>query len=248
MAPAVASSLSDHPAELASRRAAIAARLAAIEERVAAACLRAGRARADVTLVGVSKGMEADVVRAAAGAGLATFGENYVQEWLAKRAALADLAPVIAWHFIGRIQRNKTATIAEATLVHSLADLRVASVLATVGARRGRPVRALVQVNLDGEATKGGVAPDALADTLAALRPLDGLVVEGLMAIPPPLPPDAVRATFRRLRELRDRQADAQSLRELSMGMSGDFEVAIEEGATLIRVGTAIFGPRTRKE
>jgi len=247
VAPAVERSLSE-PAAHEARLAAIAANLVAIEERVAAACRRAGRARTEVTLVGVSKGMDADVVRAAAGAGLATFGENYVQEWLAKRAALADLEPAIAWHFIGRIQRNKAAAIAEATLVHSLADVRVAGALAAVGARRGTPVRALVQVNVDDEATKGGVTPDALPAVLAEVQALDGLVVEGLMVIPPPLPPDAVRTSFRRLRELRDRQSDAASLRELSMGMSGDFEVAIEEGATLIRVGTAIFGPRTRKE
>lgn len=246
MAPALERTLSER-AEGEARRAAIVANLAAVEERVAAACRRAGRTRADVTLVGVSKGMDADVVRAAIGAGLATCGENYVQEWLAKRAALADLGSAIAWHFIGRIQRNKAAAIADATLVHSLADVRVAGALATVGARRGTPVHALVQINVDDEATKGGVAPGALPDVLAELRAVDGLVIDGLMVIPPPLPPDAVRASFRRLRELRDRQVDAASLRELSMGMSGDFEVAIEEGATLIRVGTAIFGPRTRK-
>lgn len=240
-------SLKDHPAKD-DRRAAIAGNLAAVEERVAAACRNAGRARTDVALIGVSKGMDADVVRTAAAVGLGTFGENYVQEWLAKRAALADLGSAIAWHFIGRIQRNKAAAIADAALVHSLADVRVASALAAVGARRGTPVRALVQVNVDDEASKGGVALDALPEMLREMRALDGLVIEGLMVIPPPLPPDAVRASFRRLRELRDRQSDAASLRELSMGMSGDFEVAIEEGATLIRVGTAIFGPRTRKE
>lgn len=230
------------------RRAAIAGNLAVLEARIAAACLRAGRARTEVTLVGVSKGMDGDVVRTAAAAGLVTFGENYVQEWLVKRDALADLESEIAWHFIGRIQRNKAGAIAEAALVHSLADVRVARALAAVGARRGTPVRALVQVNVDAEASKGGVTPDLLPGVLAELRALDGLDIEGLMVIPPPLPPDEVRASFRRLRELRDRQSEAASLRALSMGMSGDFEVAIEEGATLIRVGTAIFGPRTRKE
>lgn len=233
---------------LSGRLAVIEAGIAATEARVVAACRRAGRPRSAVTLVGVSKGMDADDIRAAAGAGLAIFGENYVQEWLAKRAALADLAATIAWHFIGRIQRNKAAAVAEANLVHSLADVRVASALAAVGVRRRAPVRALVQVNVDDEATKGGVAPAALPAVLEELRALDGLAIDGLMVIPPPLSSDEVRASFRRLRELRDRQADAASLRELSMGMSGDFEVAIEEGATLIRVGTAIFGPRTRKE
>lgn len=247
MASAVERSLNEDAAHEA-RRAAIAANLVAIEERVAAACRRAGRARAEVTLIGVTKGMDAAAVRTAVAVGLAAFGENYVQEWLAKRAALADLGPAIAWHFIGRIQRNKAAAIAEATLVHSLADVRVAGALAAVGARRGAPVRALVQVNVDDEATKGGIVPDALPAVLEEMRAVDGLAIDGLMVIPPPLPPDEVRASFRRLRALRDRQSDAASLRELSMGMSGDFEVAIEEGATLIRVGTAIFGPRTRKE
>jgi PLP dependent protein len=228
--------------------AALTSRLAAVEERVAAACGRAGRPRTDVTLVAVSKSVDADGVRGAVAAGLASFGENYVQEWAAKQAALANLAAAIEWHFIGRIQRNKAAAIAEAALVHSLADVRVAAVLAAAGAKRGRPVRALVQVNLDAEPTKGGVLPEALAGVLAALRDLDGLVVEGLMAIPPPLAPEAVRTCFRRLRELRDRQSDAARLRHLSMGMSGDFEMAIEEGATLIRIGTAIFGPRPRRE
>jgi len=218
-------------------------RLAAVEARIAAACRRAGRARSEVQLVGVTKGMEPAVLREAVAAGLACFGENYVQEWEAKRAALADLT-TIAWHFIGRIQRNKAAAVAEARLVHSVADLRVAAALEAAGARRGAPVRALVQVNLEGEATKGGIAPEALPEFLAALCGREWLCVEGLMTIPPPLDPEATRARFRALRELRDRQAEPARLRELSMGMSADFEVAIEEGATLVRVGTAIFGPR----
>lgn len=222
----------------------LSARFAEVEARVGAACQRVGRKRAEVTLVGVTKGVDADGLRAAMAAGLTTFGENYVQEWIAKRDALGAHGGAIAWHFIGRIQRNKAAAIAEATLVHSLADLRVARALSAVGSQRARAVRALVQVNLEHEATKGGVAPDALPDFLGVLRAFEGLRVEGLMAIPPPRAPDAMRTCFRTLRELRDRQPDASCLRELSMGMSADFETAIEEGATLIRVGTAIFGPR----
>lgn len=224
---------------------ALSERLATVESRIAAACRRTGRARSDVRLVGVSKGKSADVVRAAVAAGLSTFGENYVQEWTKKRAALAD-CPGIAWHFIGRIQRNKAATIAEAMLVHSLADLRVAAALDAAGARRATTVPVLVQVNLDGEATKDGVAPEDLPAFLAALRDHASLQVCGLMAIPAPADPEHVRGRFRALRELRDRQDDAAQLTELSMGMSGDFDVAIEEGATLVRVGTAIFGPRER--
>lgn len=220
-------------------------RLAAVEARIAAACLRAGRARSEVRLVGVTKGKDASVIRAAAAAGLSLFGENYVQEWTAKRAALADV-PGLEWHFIGRVQRNKANAVAEASLVHSLSDLRVAAALDAIGTRRAAPVRVLAQVNVDDEATKGGVVPAALSDFLAALRDARGLRVEGLMAIPAPADPAAMRERFRELRVLRDRQAEAARLTELSMGMSGDFEVAIEEGATLIRVGTALFGPRER--
>jgi pyridoxal phosphate enzyme (YggS family) len=218
-------------------------RLAMVEERIAAACRRAGRARAEVRLVGVTKGMPASAVREAIAAGLTRFGENYVQEWTAKRATLADVADV-EWHFIGRIQRNKAAAVVEATLVHSVPDARVGSALDAAAARRGMPVRVLVQVNLRREESKGGVAPDDLAATLAELRRLEWLRVEGLMTIPPPGAPAEMRALFRELRELRDRQREAAELRELSMGMSGDYEIAIEEGATLVRVGTAIFGPR----
>jgi len=226
--------------------AALSARLAAVEARIAAACERAGRARSEVRLVGVTKGMDAAVVRAAVAAGLTTFGENYVQEWTAKRAALADL-PALEWHFIGRVQRNKAAAVAEARLVHSVADLRVAAALAAAGERQRRPVHALIQVNLDAEASKDGVAPAAIGDVLAALRGGEWLRIDGLMAIPPPLDQEAMRARFRALRELRERHAVGDDLRELSMGMSADFETAIEEGATLVRVGTALFGPRKGK-
>ena len=225
---------------------ALSTRLAEVEERILSACRRSGRARSEVQLIGVTKGKDGSVIRAAAEAGLTVFGENYVQEWAGKRAALADLDG-IEWHFIGRIQRNKAGAVAEATLVHSVADRRVAVALAAAGARRGAPVRALVQVNLDDEMTKDGVAPPALPELIAALRELEGLHVDGLMAIPAPRDPETMRARFRDLRLLRDRQSDAASLRELSMGMSADYEAAIEEGATLIRVGTALFGPRERK-
>ncbi len=224
----------------------LSAHLAAVETRIAAACERSGRARSDVRLVGVTKGVDAEVVRAAVAAGLTVFGENYVQEWTAKRDALADL-PTIEWHYIGRIQRNKAATVAEASLVHSVADLRVATALATAGERRGRPVHALIQVNLDAEASKDGIAPAALGELLTALRGDKWLRIDGLMAIPPPLDPAAVRTRFRALRALRDRHAVDGDLHELSMGMSADFETAIEEGATLVRVGTALFGPRKGK-
>ncbi|TMA79234.1 MAG: YggS family pyridoxal phosphate enzyme [Deltaproteobacteria bacterium] len=203
----------------------VSANYRAVRERVAEACRRARRDPGDATLVAVSKGMSAASVRAAADASARHFGENYVQEWAAKRAALADLAAV-TWHFIGRAQHNKAAAIAEFGLVHSVADDRIA-------------------VALD---AAGGVAPAELPRFLDSMRRLSALRVVGLMTIPPPLAPEAVRPLFAMLRELRDRQEHARELSELSMGMSGDFEVAIEEGATLVRVGTAIFGPRPPKE
>ena len=219
---------------------------ASVRARVEAACRRAGRAADAVRLVAVSKGVAPEVLRAAVVAGACDLGENYVQEWQAKRDALADLA--IAWHFIGRIQRNKAAAIAACALVHSLTDERVARALDAAAAERGAPLPVLLQVNLAGEATKSGLTAAELPRLLASVRALASLRIEGLMTIPPPLPPDAVRPLFAALRELRDRQEAAASLPHLSMGMSGDFEVAIEEGATLVRVGTAIFGPRKERE
>jgi pyridoxal phosphate enzyme (YggS family) len=215
----------------------------AVRDRVAAACRRARRALDAVTLVAVSKGMTAAAVCAAADAGARDFGENYVQEWETKRAALARVTGV-TWHFIGRVQRNKAAAIAEFGIVHSVADERSARALDTASGRRRAALRVLLQVNLAAETTKSGIAPADLPRLLEATRRLSSLRVIGLMTIPPPLAPDVVRPLFAALRELRDRQEDARALPQLSMGMSGDFEVAIEEGATLVRVGTAIFGPR----
>jgi pyridoxal phosphate enzyme (YggS family) len=165
---------------------ALSASVAEVERRIAAACARAGRPRSDVRLIGVTKGMDATVLRAAVAVGLSAFGENYVQEWTAKRAVLADV-PAIEWHFIGRIQRNKAAAVAEASLVHSLADVRVATALAKAGERRRAPVQALVQVNLDGEASKDGIAPAALGAFLSEVKDQEWLRIVVLMVIPPPL-------------------------------------------------------------
>jgi pyridoxal phosphate enzyme (YggS family) len=224
----------------------LSARYRAVRARVEAACLRAGRPPDAVRLVAVTKGMSAGVVRAAATAGARDFGENYVQEWRPKRDAVAHLAG-ITWHFIGRVQRNKAAAIAAFDLVHSVADARAVRALAAA-VPADASLRVLVQVNLAAEATKAGVAPDELPRLLEAIRSVAALRAVGLMTIPPPLAPAAVRPIFSALRALRDRQEGAHELPELSMGMSADFEVAIEEGATLVRVGTAIFGPRPRKE
>lgn len=221
----------------------LSARIASVRGRVAAACARAGRAPDGVRVVAVAKRMPAALVREAATAGVDVIGENYLQEAEAKRAELADV-PGLEWHFIGRVQRNKAARLTDFALVHSIADARIAAALDRAAETRALRVPVLLQVNLSGESTKDGVTAADLPRLLADVRSLAHIRVVGLMTMPPPLPPEEVRPIFAALRELRDRQKDAAELRELSMGMSGDFEVAIEEGASLVRVGTAIFGPR----
>ena len=226
----------------------IAGRVAAVRERIARAAARAGRRADDVTLVAVSKTFPPDAVREAFAAGLREFGENKVQEAEGKMAALADLDA--RWHLVGHLQSNKARRAGQLfEMVHSLDGADLARRLAQVGAERAKPVRALVQVNLGGEESKSGLAEGDLLPTLGTLRTLEWLRVEGLMIIPPYSDdPEATRPFFRRLRELRDRAARdgllAGSL--LSMGMSHDLEAAVEEGATHVRVGAAIFGERTK--
>jgi len=215
----------------------VAGNLAAVRARIAAAAARAGRDAAAVRLVAVSKTQPAERVRAAVAAGVRDIGENYVQEAATKRAAVGG---DVRWHLIGHLQRNKAARALELfDLIHSVDSVALAEALARHAAARGAPARALVEVNVGGEASKSGVAPEALPALLERLRD-PSLVIEGLMAVPPPGSPDEVRDHFRRLRALRD----AAGLRELSMGMTDDFEVAIEEGATMVRIGRAIFGAR----
>jgi len=227
----------------------IAVRWQQITARVAAACARAGRAAADVTIVAVSKTHPADAIRAAALAGATDFGENYAQELVAKAAELAAGAspPAIRWHFIGRLQRNKARLIAgRVALVHAVDSVELAEEL---GKRAGGAVQPiLLAVNLGGEATKGGVTADTAPAIARALVAVPGVSLDGLMTMPPPADdPEASRPHFAGLRTLRDRLQDdlGRALPVLSMGMSHDFEVAIEEGATLVRVGTALFGSRT---
>jgi len=225
----------------------IARRLADIRERMAAAARRAGRDPAAVRLVAVSKSVGLEALREAVAAGQRLIGENYLQE---AKDKIAALGPEVEWHFIGHLQSNKAkAAVGRFALIHSLDRLGLAEALETAAARQNRVQEVLVQVQVGGEASKSGVAPEAAADLLRELSRFPHLRVVGLMTLPPFLPdPEAVRPYFRALRELRDRLV-AQGLAdtglpELSMGMSGDFEVAVEEGATLIRVGTALFGPR----
>ena len=224
------------------------ANIETVRERIRAAAEAAGRAPESVRLVAVSKTVPAERVRGAVAAGLTLLGENYIQEARDKIAALADLS--VSWHFIGHLQRNKAKyAVRLFELIHSVDSLKLARELDKEAAKHGTVQDILIQVNTGKEAGKSGVyAEEALALAREAGR-LDHLAVRGLMTLPPYFnAPEKVRPYFRELRELRDRiQAEALpgvAMEELSVGMTGDFEAAIQEGATLVRIGTAIFGER----
>jgi PLP dependent protein len=219
--------------------------IAALRARMAAAAVIAGRNADSVTLLAVSKGHPPELIRAAVAAGLVDIGESYLPEALAKMDALADLP--LTWHFIGRLQANKTRHVAERfAWVHGLDRLKIAERLAAQRPYHAPALNVCIQVNLAGEESKGGVAIPEVPGLAAAVAALPRLALRGLMCIPPEeTDPRRQRAWFARLRALRDSlNAGGLSLDTLSMGMSGDFEAAIQEGATLVRIGTAIFGPR----
>lgn len=220
----------------------IAERLAGVKERIARAAERASRDPAEVTLIAVSKFQPVEAMREAWEAGQRSFGENYAQELRDKAAALADL-PGLELHYIGTLQKNKAKYVAPiATMFHALDDLELARELDKRAAGAGRVLPVLIEVNL-GEEQKGGIEPEALESFLKPLEALRSLEVRGLMCLPPPADdPEAVRPAFRTVAGL----ARGLGLKTLSMGMSADYEVAIEEGATHVRVGTAIFGERKR--
>jgi hypothetical protein len=220
-------------------------RLASVLARIESAARRAGRDPSEVTLLAVSKQQPAGAVRAAAAAGQRQFGENYVQEALAKLESLRDLP--LAWHFIGQLQANKTRDVAAAfQWVHTLDRARIAERLSAQRPHYADPLDVLLQVRLAEEDGKGGVAPEQLPALAEIVAGLPRLRLRGLMCIPPPQADAALaRAPFRRLRELAlDLNRGGYLLDTLSMGMSADLEAAIAEGATIVRVGTAIFGPR----
>jgi len=221
----------------------VASNLEAIEDRIAQACKRAGRKRESVRLVGVTKGQPLEAIQEAYALGLRSFGENYAQELLTKAAALATGYDDLEWRFIGHLQRNKIRTlIGVVHAVETVDALELAGSIAKRAVLRGGPTDILIQVNIGREPQKGGCLPEELSALAQAIAKLEGSPVRGLMAIPPLSDdPGGARPYFSALREL----AESLALGELSMGMSHDFEVAIEEGATLIRVGTALFGPRT---
>jgi pyridoxal phosphate enzyme (YggS family) len=225
----------------------IAQNLAEVRAAIAAAAHRADRDPAAVRLVAVSKTVDLERIRAAIAAGQDLFGENYLQEAKAKIDALGRQ---VSWHLVGHLQTNKAkGAVALFDLLHAVDRGKLARALEAAAARLGKIQDVLIQVNQGGEETKFGVAPEAAPDLLQEVTRLPHLRVLGLMTMPPWFSdPEEVRPYFRALQELRDRLRDLSGLPlpELSMGMSGDYAVAVEEGATLVRVGTAIFGRRRR--
>lgn len=232
----------------------LAERLERVRGAIDTAAARAGRAPESVTLVGVTKTTTAPLVYAAARLGLTHFGENRIQEALPKIAEVRALAsPVeasrISWHFIGHLQTNKArSSVENFAMIESVDSPRLARALDRLAAERGAPLPILLEVNVGEEASKGGFRPNELSELYGELLSLAHLRIRGLMTVAPQVgEPEQARPYFRQLRELRDRLVrdnPAAPLPELSMGMSGDFPVAIEEGATLVRIGRAIFGER----
>ena len=226
----------------------VANNLAQIKERMASACARAGRDPSRVRLVGVTKMVPVGRIREGVQAGVTILGENYVQEALHKIEALRDLK--VSWHFIGRLQTNKAKVAVEPFDIINTVDREgLAKELNRRGEKIGKRISVLLQVNVGQEESKSGAAPEGVAGLFRYVSTLQNLTVRGLMTLPPYLhDPEEVRPYFRQLsqllQELRNQSANPEQLTELSMGMSHDFEVAIEEGATLIRVGTALFGER----
>jgi pyridoxal phosphate enzyme (YggS family) len=216
-----------------------------VQGRIAAAAQRVGRDPAEIVLVGATKSVDVDRIRAAVEAGLQHIGENYAQEAWAKYQQIGD---AVTWHFIGRLQTNKAKLVVRfCRFVQSLDRYALAEELNKRAAQLGRVVECLVEVNIGCEVTKGGVPPDAVADFVRQVTVLPNLRVVGLMAMPPFCPdPNDCRPYFRAMGALFERlqKVVGAPLRYLSMGMSHDFEVAIEEGANMVRIGTALFGPR----
>ena len=218
-------------------------RAAVIASRVASAARAAGRCPTEIVLVGVSKRQPITRLRSAWAAGLANFGENYVQEW---REKAFQLGPGPAWHFIGRLQRNKARFLGgRISVVHTLDSPNTAEALGKSARAHGRVIDVLAQVNPEGEVSKGGLAPEAVPAFVETLRGIGGIRPVGLMTMPPAGNLTVARRCFERVRDLRDAiSTEAAPLPELSMGMTSDFEVAVACGSTMVRVGTAIFGSR----
>ena len=222
-----------------------------VRTRMRQAAERAGRDPMSVRLVAASKTVDAARIRAAIAAGVTILGENYLQETRQKLGQLGRAG--VEWHLIGPLQRNKVRYVFDLfDMMHSLDRLELAEAINRRAERLGRRLPVLLEVNVGGEASKSGWTPAGLLNDIRQLAAMPNIQVRGLMTIPPPTPqPHEARLFFRQLRQLRDRLAqegyDGMTFDELSMGMTTDYEVAIEEGATLVRVGTAIFGPRPER-
>ncbi len=223
----------------------IAANLAEVLDGIDEACARAGRPEGSVKLVAVSKTKPAADVRAAYEAGQRIFGENYAQEFVGKAEALKDLDG-IEWHFIGSLQRNKVRQVVpHAGLIQTIDSERLLREVVKRAGRAGRQIDVLVEVNVGREEQKAGVLPEQAGDLVGKVAEAEGVRCRGLMVLPPfELDPEEARPWFAGLRTLREKLGGEEILPELSMGMSADYPVAIEEGATMVRVGTAIFGWR----
>jgi PLP dependent protein len=232
----------------------IASNIALVRGQIASAAKRVGRSPSEIALMAVTKTAPPDRIREAYNAGLRLFGENRVQEFSGKAGALRDLHDA-DWHLIGHLQTNKAAKAVELfAAIDSVDSLRLAQKLNTSAQQLGKKLAVLIEINVGGEAAKSGMAPDSgeLANLLRAAPALEHLEFRGLMTVPPfSDDPEPTRPYFRKLRELRDqiaaRRLPAVGMNVLSMGMSHDFEIAIEEGSTCVRVGTAIFGERANK-
>jgi len=222
----------------------IAERLQAVRARIAAAAEKSGRPPSAVTLLAVTKTMPVARIQEALAAGARLFGENRIQEAREKIPQILGAA----WHLVGHLQTNKAKQAVELfECIHSVDSVRLAQEVSRHAMAGGKRIRCLIEVNLGEEPQKSGAAADEVRQLCKVVRELPGVALEGLMTVPPFLPdPEATRPFFRRLRELRDRMVDegGHALPELSMGMTNDFEVAIAEGATVVRIGTAIFGAR----
>ena len=225
----------------------VAANYRMLLQRIDAAAAKAARNPQEVKLLGAAKSQHVKLVRAALHAGVKLIGENYVQEAEDKKIKLSELAE---WHMIGHLQRNKAKTAVKIfDVIESMDNIALARELDKEGSRRKKTVRVLIEVNLAGEQSKSGIAKDKVEDLVRAVGELSNVRLEGLMAVPPfHEDPEDVRPYFRALRQLRERLTDLcianVDLTELSMVMSHDYTVAVEEGATIVRVGTALFGPR----
>jgi PLP dependent protein len=225
----------------------VAANYRAIQSRINEAAERSRRKPEEIKLLAAAKSQSIEAIRAAIATGVTLVGENYVQEALDKRRAISE---TVEWHMIGHLQRNKARVAVELfSVVESLDNFELARELAKEGRKKNKQVRAFVEVNLGGEESKSGLPKNKVADLLKTASELSNIRIEGLMAVPPfKENPEEVRSYFRELRELklklREERFPNVDLKELSMGMTHDFTIAIEEGATIVRIGTALFGPR----